>query len=86
MKRTVIAAAILALGAAGAGVSLADPGPGNGNNTWGLCNAYAHNGGNNHGKPFQDLEAKAQAANQSVADWCAANGGTQPGNGGGHGG
>jgi hypothetical protein len=39
VKRTIIAAAILALGTAGAGVSLADPEP-NGHNNYGLCKAY----------------------------------------------
>jgi hypothetical protein len=84
MKRTIISAAVLALGLAGAGVSLADPGNGgpgpNGHNNWGLCNAYAHNGGNNHGQPFQALEDEAEAANQTVAEWCAANG-QKPGGG-----
>ena len=85
MKRTVIAAAILALGAAGTGVSLADPGP-NGNNDYGLCNAYSHNNDHAHkAPPFAALEKAAADANQSVAQWCAENG-QKPGNGGGNGG
>ena len=80
MKRTIIAAAILALGTAGAGVSLADPGP-NGNNNWGLCNAYAHNNEHAHkAPPFAALEDAAEAADQSVAEWCAENG-QKPGGG-----
>jgi hypothetical protein len=77
VKRTIIAAAVLALGAAGAGVSLADPGP-NGHNNYGLCQAYFSGSqtGQDHkhqAGPFAQLEQDASDANQSVADWCAAN-------------
>jgi len=51
VKRTVIAAAILALGAAGAGVSLADPPSNSGNpGDYGLCNAYYQGNGDGQGK------------------------------------
>jgi hypothetical protein len=79
MKRTLIAAAVLVLGAAGAGVSLADPGP-NGSNNHGLCTAYAANGGhgNSHDtKPANALEAAAEDGDdatsdaQEVANYCA---------------
>lgn len=96
MKRTIISAAVLALGLVGAGTSFAGdeeppggPGP-NGHNTFGLCNAYSN--GSERGQeekkkapPFQGLEAAAAAADQTVAEYCAENG-QQPGNGGGNGG
>jgi hypothetical protein len=89
VKRTIISAAVLTLGIAGAGVSLAEPGP-NGNNTFGLCTAYF--AGSERGQeekrkapPFQGLEAAAEEADQSVEEYCAANG-QRPGNGGGKGG
>ena len=99
MKRTIIAAAVLALGVAGAGDSLADPGNGNGNgpgpnghNNYGLCNAYSHNGNNDHGKSFQQLVATAgdyngdgQTNADDVTAWCGDNA-PKPGNGGGNGG
>ena len=79
MKRTVIAAAILALGAAGAGVSLADP-------THGHCTAYfaGSENGQNHkhqAGPFQQLQEDAGDADGNgtpgqptdVAAWCADN-------------
>lgn len=89
MKRTVVSAAVLALLAGGAGVSLADPGP-NGNNTFGLCTAYFSGSEQGQEKkrqapPFQGLEAAAEAADQTVAEYCAENG-QQPGKGGGKGG
>jgi hypothetical protein len=85
VKRTVISAAVLVLGLAGAGVSLADPGDGgpgpNGSNNHGLCTAYAHNGGGNshNAPPFAQLEEDADAAGdgngtaspQEIADYCA---------------
>lgn len=81
-KLAVPAAAALVLG--GTSVALADPGP-NGNNTFGLCTAYSS--GSEKGQemkrqapPFAALEAAAQAAGQSVDEYCAANG-THPGNG-----
>ena len=100
MKRTIIAAAVLTLGLTGIGVSAADPGPndpnGNGHgNTYGLCNAYGHNGGNNQGQAFQGLETAAReydAADgrddytttaEEVGAFCADNG-QKPGNGGGN--
>jgi hypothetical protein len=89
MKRTIISAAVLALGLAGAGVSLADPGPGNGHNGWGLCNAYAHNGGNNHGQAFQALEEAAGVEDgdsdadvaKKVSEFCAQTENQKPGGG-----
>jgi hypothetical protein len=85
MKRTIISAAVLALGLAGAGVSMADPGP-NGHNNHGLCTAYfagsengqehKHNAG-----PFQQLQEDAgdgptdsnstPGEPSDVADYCA---------------
>jgi len=82
LKRIVLAAAVLAVGAGTAGVSFAgEPGP-NGHNNWGLCNAYAHNGGGNshNAPPFAALQAAADKADQSVAEWCADNG-QKPGGG-----
>ena len=82
MKRLVIGGVAAALITGGAGVSFADGGPGpNGNNNWGLCNAFAHNGGGNshNAGPFAQLQQDASDANQSVADWCAQNG-QKPGN------
>ena len=84
MKRLVLGGALVAL-LAGGGSALADPpgstvpGP-NGHNNWGLCNAYAHNGGNSNGRAFMGLEAAAEAEDQTVAEWCAANG-QKPGGG-----
>jgi hypothetical protein len=62
VKRTVIAAAILALGTAGAGVSLADPG--NGHSGYGHCTAYFAGSDNGQAHkhqagPFQQLESDA---------------------------
>ena len=100
MKRTIIAASVLALGFAGAGVSVADPGP-NGKNNRGLCTAYfagSENGQENKRKagPFAALEAAAddadtgngddQTTEDEVIAFCDA---TAPGwgdNGGGNGG
>ena len=79
-----VAAVVMALG--GASIAVADPGP-NDHNTCGLCTAYF--AGSEKGQemkrkapPFQGLEAAAEAADQSVEEYCAANG-THPGNGGG---
>ena len=71
-----LAAATLGFGAVHAG----PPGP-NGSNDWGLCNAWAHNSdqAKQHSKAMQGLQAAADQAHQSVADWCAKNG-TKPGN------
>lgn len=90
MKRTILASAVLALGVAGGGVSLADPPGPNGSNTFGLCTAYfagSENGQQHKRKapPFQGLEAAAEAADQSVEEYCAANG-QHPGGGKGGGG
>ena len=61
VKRVVLGALVAAL-AAGGGTALAGPGgPGpNGHNNYGLCNAYGHNGGNNNGRAFQELERAAR--------------------------
>lgn len=61
-----------------------NPGP-NGSNNWGLCNAYSRGSANGQGHkhnapPFQGLEAAADEAGQTVAEWCAENG-LQPGGG-----
>lgn len=86
MKRLIIGGGAAALIAGGAGVSFAaGPGPGHGNNTFGLCTAYFSGSqtGQDHkhgAPPFAALEAAANAADQSVADYCAANG-QHPGNG-----
>ena len=88
MRLTTIAAAAaaLALTAGGMAVAVADPGP-NGNNTFGLCTAYF--AGSERGQeqkrkapPFQGLEAAAEAADQTVEEYCAENG-QHPGKGGG---
>lgn len=83
-------AATLALAFGAVGFASAAPGdngkPGpNGHNTFGLCTAYF--AGSERGQemkhkapPFQGLEAAASAANQSVAEYCTANG-THPGGG-----
>ena len=88
MKRVLVSATMVALAAAGTAVASADPGP-NGSNTFGLCTAYF--AGSERGQeekrkapPFQGLEAAAEAADQTVAEYCAENG-QQPGNGGGNG-
>ena len=86
MRITTIAVPVAALAMAlgGASLAVADPGP-NGHNTFGLCTAYF--AGSQKGQemkhkapPFQGLEAAAEAANQSVEEYCAANG-THPGGG-----
>jgi len=76
-------AAALALVAGGVTAATADPGP-NDHNTFGLCTAYFS--GSEKGQemkhkapPFAGLEAAAEAADQSVEEYCAANG-THPGN------
>jgi hypothetical protein len=86
VKTLLVPAAVtlLAIGGAATTAAVADPGP-NGPNNFGLCTAYF--AGSEKGQemkrqapPFQALEAAAEAANQSVEEWCAANG-QQPGNG-----
>lgn len=79
------AVTLLAIGGA-ATTAIADPGP-NGNNTFGLCTAYF--AGSERGQeekrkapPFQGLEAAAEAADQTVEEYCAENG-EHPGQGGG---
>jgi hypothetical protein len=64
------------------------PGP-NDNNPFGLCTAYhagSETGQENKRKapPFQGLEAAAEEADQTVAEYCAENG-QRPGNGNGNG-
>lgn len=88
MKRALVSAAVVALLAGGAGVSsAADGGPGpNGSNTFGLCNAYSRGSEqgqqmkHQHGKAFIGLEAAAEAADQTVAEYCAEHG-QKPGRG-----
>lgn len=88
MIKLAAPAAALAVLAGGTAVAAADPGP-NGNNTFGLCTAYF--AGSERGQeqkrqapPFVALEAAAEAADQTVEEYCAANG-THPGQGGGRG-
>jgi hypothetical protein len=78
--RKLIAAGIAALALAGgsAFAASATPGP-NDHNTHGLCTAYFS--GSDRGQemkhkapPFKGLEAAADAADQSVEEYCAANG------------
>lgn len=59
MKRLIISSAVLVLGFAGTGVSLADP-PSNGSNPgdYGLCKAYYNGDGNGKG---QGIEHKRSA-------------------------
>jgi len=81
MRLSLIAAplASVALVAGGLGVATAlPPGP-NGHNTFGLCTAYF--AGSEQGQekkrnapPFQGLESAAEAADQSVEEYCAENG------------
>ncbi|HSE09022.1 MAG TPA: hypothetical protein VLB29_10170 [Nocardioidaceae bacterium] len=86
VKTLVVSAAVTLLavgGAATATTAAADPGP-NGPNNFGLCTAYfagSENGQEHKRKapPFAALEAAAEAADQSVEEWCAENG-QQPGN------
>ena len=82
MKRTLIAAVLLAFGALGAGSALADPGP-NGHNDYGLCQAYFAGGDNGQEQkrsrgPFPALVAEAgdyngdgQTNEDDVAAYCA---------------
>jgi hypothetical protein len=84
IKTLVVPAAVtlLALGGA-ATTAVADPGP-YGPNNFGLCTAYfaGSETGREHKRnapPFAALEAAAEAADQSVEEWCAENG-QQPGN------
>lgn len=85
MKK-LAAAAVLALLAAGGGVTVAkaDPGPGNGHNTFGLCTAYfaGSETGREHKRnapPFQALEEAAEENDQTVEEYCEEFG-QQPGN------
>jgi hypothetical protein len=78
----VAGASALALSVGAATYATADPGP-NGDNTFGLCTAYF--AGSEQGQeqkrkapPFQGLEAAAEAADQSVEQYCEENG-TRPG-------
>lgn len=82
------ASAFMAGGVSTAAVALGEPGP-NGHNTFGLCTAYF--AGSEQGQkqkrkapPFAALEAAAEAEEQTVEEYCEANG-THPGNGGGQG-
>ena len=89
MKKQLLAGAVAAgLVLGGVNIAVAAPGP-NGSNTFGLCTAYFS--GSERGQeekrkapPFQGLEAAADAADQTVAEYCAANG-QRPDGGGGRG-
>lgn len=77
----------LLIGGGAAGVAVADPGP-NDNNNFGLCTAYFAGSEKGQEKkhqapPFQALEAAAEAADQTVEEWCTEN---APHPGGGNGG
>ena len=83
LAATAVTALALSFGAVGF-ASAGEPGP-NGHNTFGLCTAYfaGSQTGQDHkhqAPPFQGLEAAADAAGQSVAEYCAENG-THPGGG-----
>lgn len=76
MRRVVIGAVLAAMTVGGAGASFAagSPGP-NGHNLYGLCTAYSSGSqnGQNHkhaAPPFQALQNDAQAANETVAQYC----------------
>lgn len=78
--RKMIAAGTTALLLAGGGAfaASAEPGP-NGNNTFGLCTAYFSGSEKGQEKkrqapPFQGLEAAAEAADQTVEEYCAEHG------------
>ena len=71
MKRTILAASVLVLGAAGTGVSLANP-PSGGPQTYGTCTAYFSGSqtGQDHkhqAGPFQDLQNTAESAESADA-------------------
>ena len=75
MLRAVLGVAVATTFAAGGAVALADPGP-NGHNDYGLCKAYfagSENGQAHKHKapPFVGLEEAADAADQTVAEYCA---------------
>jgi hypothetical protein len=75
MRRIALGLAAAAL-VAGGGAALAEPGP-NGHNNHGLCTAYfsgSENGQAHKHKapPFANLEAAAEAADQTVEEYCAA--------------
>ena len=75
MRRALIAAAVTTMIASGGAAALADPGP-NGHNDYGLCKAYfagsAQGQAHKHAAPpFAALEAAADAADQTVAEYCA---------------
>lgn len=82
-----VAVALLIGGGTGVATAQSDkPGP-NDSNNFGLCTAYF--AGSEKGQeqkrkapPFQGLERAAEAADQTVAEWCAENG-QHPGGGNG---
>jgi hypothetical protein len=89
--RNILVPAVALAALAGGTTAVASavaPGP-NDHNTFGLCTAYFS--GSEKGQemkrkapPFQGLEAAAEASDQTVEEYCAANG-THPGQGGGRG-
>jgi hypothetical protein len=75
LLRAALGLAAAATLAAGGTVALADPGP-NGHNDYGLCKAYFAGSANGQAHkhkapPFVALEAAAEAADQTVAEYCA---------------
>jgi hypothetical protein len=101
LKRTIVTAAVLALGVAGTGLASANPPGPNGKNDYGLCKAYfaGSENGREHKRnapPFQALEeaagveedATAEERDQAVAEFCASAfpGGKEEHPGGGKGG
>ena len=87
--RKLIVLAVVALMSVGANIALADPrdepGPGpNGSNEHGLCTAYHNGNKNGWGKngtppPFVGLEDRAEAADQTVTEFCGELTGGNPG-------
>jgi hypothetical protein len=93
MRRRMMAT--LAVGAMALGTMAMGPGNGGGPgpfgpNNFGLCTAWAasengrENGRAGEAPPFQALQDEAEAADQSVEEWCAENG-QHPGGGNGQG-
>jgi hypothetical protein len=85
MRRLLLVAGLVAGSVAVAptvALTSGTPGP-NGHNDFGLCTAYSSGSSQGqsekqaHGQAFLGLEAAAKAANETVAQYCAANG-TQP--------
>lgn len=88
-KLITMLAAVSMLGGT-AVVATAHPGPHHGQNAFGLCTAYfagseQGQANKNDAPPFAALEDTAEAADQSVEEWCAENAPHPSGNGNGGG-